>query len=89
MIDHRYMLREGAVAWQEIDGETILLDLEASTYLGANPSGSVLWAALAEGATVKTLVERLCTTFDVAEDRAAQDVDAFLGTCEERGYLDT
>jgi hypothetical protein len=88
MMDQQYRLREGAVAWQEIDGETILLDLEASTYLGANPSGSVLWCALAEGVTRHTLVERLCAKFDVPEDRAGADVDAFLRTCEERGYLE-
>ena len=89
MIDQQYKLREGAVAWQEIDGETILLDLEASTYLGANPSGTVLWSALAEGATRQDLVERLCDQFDVAEERGGADVDAFLGTCDERGYLES
>jgi hypothetical protein len=87
MAEPQFKLREGAVAWQHVDGETILLDLAASAYLGANPSGSALWSALAEGATREELVERLCETFDVTKDRAAPDVDAFLRACRDRGFL--
>jgi hypothetical protein len=87
MAEPQFKLREGAVAWQQVDGETILLDLAASAYLGANPSGSALWAALADGATREELVERLCKTFDVTEDRAGSDVDAFLRDCRDRGFL--
>lgn len=82
-------LREGAVAWQQVDGETILLDLAASTYLGVNQSGSVLWPALVDGSTRQDLVTRLCATYDVTEDEAAVDVDAFLRTCQERGFLES
>lgn len=82
-------LREGAVAWQQVDGETILLDLEASTYLGINHSGSVLWPALVDGSTRQELVTRLRQSYDVTEDEAAMDVDAFLCTCRERGFLES
>lgn len=82
-------LREGAVAWQQVDGETILLDLAASTYLGINQSGSVLWPALVEGSTHHDLVTRLCEAYDVTEDEATVDVDAFLCTCQERGFLES
>jgi hypothetical protein len=82
-------LLEGAVAWQQVDGETILLDLAASTYLGINHSGSVLWPALVDGSTRQDLVTRLCETYDVTQDEAAVDVDAFLRTCQERGFLES
>lgn len=82
-------LREGAVAWQQVDGETILLDLAASTYLGINQSGSVLWPALVDGSTRQDLVTRLCKTYDVTKDEAAVDVDAFVRTCYERGFLES
>jgi hypothetical protein len=82
-------LREGAVAWQQVDGETILLDLVASTYLGINHSGSVLWPELVDGSTRQDLVTHLCETYDVTEDEAAEDVHAFLLTCQERGFLES
>jgi Coenzyme PQQ synthesis protein D (PqqD) len=77
------------VAWQQIDDETVLLDLADSKYLGANASGSVLWTALADGATRPALVERLCERFEVSPDQAGADVDAFLLSCRERGYLES
>ncbi|MGH3870109.1 MAG: PqqD family protein [Pseudonocardiaceae bacterium] len=82
-------LREGAVAWQQVDGETIMLDLAASTYLGVNHSGSVLWPALVDGSTREDLVVCLCETYDVSEEKAAVDVDVFLRTCQERGFLES
>ncbi len=89
MGDVQFKLREGAVAWQEVDGETVLLDLAESRYLGANAAGSVLWQALAQGATRSELVERLRGSFEVGQDRAEVDVDAFLGNCRNRGYLES
>lgn len=84
----RLTLREGAVAWQEVEGETILLDLAASEYLGVNRSGSALWPALVDGATEGELVDRLCTAYDLPRQRAADDVAAFLDVCRTRGFLE-
>lgn len=84
----RLRLRKNAVAWRQVEGETILLDMAASTYLGVNRSGSALWAALVEGATRGQLIERLCERFQVAENEASCDVDVFLRLCRERGLLE-
>lgn len=88
MSDCRYKLREGAVVWQQVDGETILLDLAASTYVGVNRSGSALWPALAEGATRQELIERLRQVYGAPEEQAGMDVDMFLGSCRDRGFLE-
>lgn len=74
--------------WQRIDGETILLDLASSTYLGVNGSGSVLWPALVEGCTRDHLVTQLSHAYDLDPARAAADVEAFLADCRDRGYLE-
>ena len=81
-------LREGAVAWQEVEGETILLDLAASEYLGVNRSGSVLWSALIEGATEEQLIDQLCAAYDIPRQRATADVTAFLDDCRNRDFLE-
>jgi hypothetical protein len=85
--DNRIKLREGATGWQQVDGETILLDLTASSYLGVNRSGTLLWSALAEGTTRDELIRHLTNTFDIAEDQAGADVDAFLEDCRTRDLL--
>ncbi len=90
MTEHepRLKLRAGAV-WQEVDGETVVLDVQESTYLGVNESGSVLWSALTEGATRAELVARLRATYPLSAERAGADVDAFLDSCRDRGVLET
>jgi hypothetical protein len=84
----RIKLREGAASWREIDGETILLDLESSKYLGLNRSGTVLWSAIVHGSSRQELIDRLATEFDIAPERAATDVDAFIASCRERNLLE-
>jgi hypothetical protein len=88
MLENRYKLRRDAVAWQQVDGETVLLDLVSSTYLGANRTGSALWTLLAEGATQSELVDQLCAEFGAERGRAEADVDTFLQSCRDRGFLD-
>ena len=81
-------LRTGAAAWHEIDGETVLLGLTDSTYYEINPSGSLLWSMLAEGTTRTAMTERLLAEYDISEEQANTDVDAFIRQCTEHGYLD-
>jgi hypothetical protein len=80
-------LREGAVAWREVDGETLLLDLQASKYLSINPSATVLWRLLAEGTTREALVEALVGEYQISADDAATDVDDFLADCQQRDLI--
>jgi hypothetical protein len=78
-------LNEQAVEWRAVEGEVVALDLNQSTYLGVNPSGALLWQALAEGATRDGLVERIVEAFEVEEDAARADVDAFVDDLLQRG----
>ena len=52
-------IRSRELEWREIEGEIVAVDLEKSTYLGLNETGTVLWAALAQGATLEELAARL------------------------------
>ena len=58
-----FRLRASDVAWREIDGEVVLLDLKASIYISVNTTGTVLWKLLAQGATRGQLIEGLMSTF--------------------------
>jgi Coenzyme PQQ synthesis protein D (PqqD) len=80
-------LNSTAVSWREVDGEVLALDLGSSTYLGTNPTGALLWKALAEGTSRDRLVELLTAEFDVDEGRAAADVDGFLRHLDAQGLL--
>lgn len=80
-------LRDEALEWREVDDEVIAVDVRTSTYLSTNGSGTVLWRALAEGATRQQLVSALQQTFDLEKARAEEDVDRFVTDLRERGLL--
>lgn len=80
-------VREGAAVWREIDGETVLLALDSSLYLGLNATATTLWPAMVEGTTRANLVKLLVDTYDVDIDRAGRDVDAFVAGCREHDLL--
>lgn len=80
-------LRDDALAWREVEGEVVALDLRTLNYLGVNQTGAVLWPALAEGTTRDELVQRLVAAFGIDEASAARDLDAFLASLAEHGFL--
>jgi hypothetical protein len=81
-------LRAEDLVYQESDGETVLLDLRTSTYLVVNPTGTVVFPALVDGATRDQLLEAVLDAFDVGAERACADLDAFLADLEGRGLLE-
>ncbi len=80
-------LRADHLQWLESDGEVVALDESSLVYLNANPSGALLWRALADGARRDELVGRLVEAFDVDDGTAGRDVDRFLADLESRGLL--
>jgi Coenzyme PQQ synthesis protein D (PqqD) len=67
---------------ETIDGETIIIDLSTGTYYSLRGSAPAIWSALAEGASVETVVERLQSLYDVAPGEIAVAVETFLRQLE-------
>ncbi len=80
-------LRGERIEWREVDGEIVLLDLDAATYFAVNGSGAVLWHDLARGTTRDALVRHLTERFALDSQSAERDVDAFLEDCRRNGLL--
>ena len=54
-----------------------------------NETGALLWEKLAEGCDgVKALVDVLLAEYDVSEELASKDVDAFVAKVESAGILE-
>ncbi len=81
-------LRADELAWREIDGEIVAVDVDTSTYLSGNPAAALLWGMLATGTTRDELVDRLVEHFDIERERAERDVDAFVSTLAARNLLE-
>jgi hypothetical protein len=85
----RLRLRADAVRWREIGDEVIAVDLEESTYLSTNRTGTLLWRLLVGGATREELVGALVDGFGIAATAAEADVDLFVEQLGARSLLET
>lgn len=80
-------LRKDDLDWREIDDEIVVLDTRDAVYLSVQGSGALVWRLLAESTTKDSLIEALVEKYGVDSTRATADVDAFLGTLNDRGLL--
>ena len=68
--------------------QPVAVDVAASRYLGANPSGLLLWRAPVEGTPREALVAQLVSAFGIAPERAGADVDRFIEDARALGLLE-
>ena len=57
--------------------------------LSLNETGAFLWNKLKDGADKQTLVDAICTEYDIDCDTASADIDAFLQKLDSIGCLIT
>jgi len=75
------------VIFQEISGETVLLNLESEKYLGLNEVGTRIWALLQEDCKISDVIAQILTEFDVEEPRLEEDVFELLAQMEAEGLV--
>jgi hypothetical protein len=75
------------VLFQEVGGETVLLDLDSEQYFGLDAVGTRIWTLLNEGADADAVVATLLEEFEVERDRLAADVDELLDKLAEAGLI--
>jgi hypothetical protein len=62
----------------ELDGETVILNIETGIYSGLDQVGTTIWNTLAEPATFVNLKERIMADYEVSEQRCSDDLSVFL-----------
>lgn len=73
---------------RQVDGETVLLDLESSTYFGLNAVGSCIWALLGEGPkSLDAIADMVTAQYDIDRATASSDIAALLSELEEQGLI--
>jgi hypothetical protein len=81
-------LRQTDLAWRQVEGEVVVVDVRTSTYLSANDSGARLWSRLSEGTTRDELVAELVEGWGVDAGTAATDIDKFVQQLRDNGLLE-
>lgn len=86
--DRRTLHKPDRVVMRELDGESILLNLDTETYFGLDDVGTRVWAELVEHGSVERASETLHEEFDVAPEVLRRDVERLVAELVENGLLE-
>jgi len=85
-------VRKGDCVSREIAGETLIVPIrnlgaDVNAIYTMNELGTMIWSLVDGQTNVEQIVEAICTTYDVAPEKASEDAVAFLYSLEEAGLI--
>ena len=75
------------VLFQEVSGETVLLDLASESYFGLDEIGTRIWTLLNEDASAGEMIDTLLEEYEVERQTLEADVGELLGNLLEAGLI--
>jgi coenzyme PQQ synthesis protein D (PqqD) len=75
------------VVFQEVEGEMVLLDLDAERYYTLDDVGTRFWQLLTEHGNLERVVAAMLAEFDVDEETLRSDLDALVGRLRAAGLV--
>lgn len=73
---------------RELQGESVLLNLDSETYFGLDEVGTRMWEVLTTAPSIETAFETLRVEYDVAPEKLRADLEALVGQLLEKGLLE-
>ncbi len=87
-IDSQTKLRiSKEVVSQEIDGETVLLDMQGELYFSLNEVGTYIWQLLEEHYTPEKIFAKMIDEYDVEAGQLQNDLDDLLDKLLSAGLV--
>jgi Coenzyme PQQ synthesis protein D (PqqD) len=72
---------------QEVDGETVILDLKSENYFGLDEVGTRIWQLLNDGSNLQAVFDTLLTEYDVDEKQLGKDLQDHMVLLVEAGLI--
>ncbi|WP_052326982.1 PqqD family protein [Desulfocapsa sulfexigens] len=72
---------------QEIDGETVLLDMKSENYFGLNDVGSHVLEMLQDGSNLDSLVSHLLSIYEIGKQQLEIDITELLQQLLDAGLI--
>lgn len=79
--------RQADLSWTEMDGETVVLNVDANDYFGLGGVGTRIWELLARPVTAGQICAGLAAEYDVDADACLDDVLGFLAQLLASGMI--
>jgi hypothetical protein len=85
-LDRRVAIGEDVIA-RELEGETVLLNLETGIYFGLDQVGTRIWKLLGAGRPLRTILDTLMAEYDVEREALQGDLVRFIAQLEAKGLV--
>lgn len=79
--------RRDRVIVQQVEGDSVLLDIDSGEYFSLNEVGGRVWALCDGRLTVDAIVETICVEYDGDPVEIATDVHALLESLTGAGLV--
>ena len=73
--------------FRELDGEAVILQLEAGMYFGLDPVGTRLWQLIETHGQLRPVLEAALQEFDVSRDVLERDLIELVSRLSEKELL--
>jgi hypothetical protein len=88
LTEQAVIIRSEELAVTDLDGETVILDVETGKYFGLNEVGTQIFALTEESVPVSDVLAQLSDTYDdVPADRLHEDMMSFLREMQTHGLI--
>lgn len=88
MNDQMVLNRKMGIMTADMNGATVMLDIETGKYFNLGEVGGRIWELLEQPTSVKDLVSTLVQEYDVAEEKCLEDIVPFLEKMVDRGLIE-
>jgi len=85
--NQRFCIKEPNVIQEIIDGEAIIADLGSGFYFSLDSTGSQIWAALIDGASVDNIIDACVAGFSGEREGMAESIHKLLSRLQEEQLI--
>lgn len=72
------------IAWKELDGESVILDVKSGNFFSVNETGIFIWKLFDGKRTLKSLALKLSSKYSIKERLALKTVLGYAGLLLKR-----
>ena len=85
-LDRTVRVSEGVV-FRELEGETVILNLESGTYFGLDPIGTRIWQLCQEHGLLRTVHHFMQAEYDVTAEALEADMIELVDELRAKGLV--
>jgi hypothetical protein len=83
----KYVVRNRDTVWKMVGNEAFIIDKDGTNFHQLNSVGSEIWK-IAEGtATVRQIIETICSRFEITAEEAERDATRFIENMLTQGLV--